>query len=436
MKRITPFASKQRVGKAKWYENISINYGTNFINRGKMHERVFLKEEMFDSLRYGFNHSLKADVPLKLLKYITLSPNVSYTERWFFEYINKDIDTVNNSIVTDKLKGFNRVWDYSTSASLQTTVYGMFAFHPLLPVEAIRVVHRPSVNLSYRPDFSDENYNYWVYPDTVKKINPYDKFSGNVFSSAPSGKSGMVNFSLNNNVEMKVRTTKDSINQSKKIAIFDDLGFATSYNTAADSLKWSPLSINARTRLLNILDIGFNSQLDWYALDTIYGKKINRLRHRIDGKIGRLTYSDLSVGFSLNPQTFSKNPKPKPVLEPSDCNYYYNYFDIPWSVTVAYKYTYRKPENKKFSDQTIRLNGDVSITKKWKVTYSTGYDLEKRKLSLTEFGIIRDLHCWVMEFNWVPFGDKQMYTFKIGVKSTILQDLKYEKREDFWDIMR
>jgi hypothetical protein len=444
MKRITPFTPKQRVGKSKWYENISVNYGTNFINRGKMHEDVFLKSEMFDSLRYGFNHSVRADAPIKVFKYITFSPNVSYTERWFFEYMQKSIDTVNLNAkdVITRYEDFNRVWDYSTSASLQTTLYGMFSFHPSFPVEAIRIVHRPSVSLSYRPDFSDKNYGYYVYSDTViirdtvKTIRPYDKFSGNVFSSVPGGKSGMINFSLNNNIETKIRTAKDSTNQSKKIAVFDDLGFTTSYNHAADSLKWSPLNITARTRILNILDVGFNSQLDWYALDTIYGKKINQFRYKVDGKTGRITYADLSVGFSLSPQTFSKNTKQKPVLEPSDCNYYYNYFEIPWSVRVAYKYTYRKPENKKFADQTIRLDGDMSITKKWKVTYSTGYDLENKKLSLTEFGIVRDLHCWVMKFKWVPFGDKQMYMFEIGVKSTILQDLKYDKREDFWDIIR
>ena len=424
MNRITPLASKNKVGKPKWYEKISLVYSTDFNNNAKFKEDLFFKQGMFDQFKYGFKHYASADVSLKLLKHFSLTPNVQYTERWYFDYIQQ---TATDTAV---IKDFRRVWDYSTSASMSTTAYGYFNFHPKLPIEAIRIVHEPTISFTYRPDFGLAKYGYYDY--SLSETNPYNHYSDGIFGVPSRGESNLISFALNNNVEMKVRTPKDSVNQSKKVSIFDNLQIRTSYNAAADSLKWAPFVLSGRTTFLKFLTLNFSMTMNWYALDAVTNKVIDQFRYKIDGKLGRITNASFSANFTLNSQSFSSN-KTKNILQPTDYNYYYDYFEIPWSISFQYKYEYNKPDIKRTMAQGLTLNGNVSITKKWKVGFSSGYNFEERKITETRFQIDRDLHCWVMRFEWVPFGKLQSYMFTIGVKSSILQDLKFDKREDFWD---
>lgn len=426
MNRITPFAAKNRVGRPKWYEKISFTYNADFNNSAKFKENLFLKPEMFDHFKYGLKHNASADVSLKFLKHFSLTPGVQYTERWYFDYINQ------TATDTTVIKDFSRIWDYSTSAAMSTTIYGFFNFHPKLPVEALRIVHEPSVSFSYRPDFGLPNYGYYDY--SLSETNPYTPYSEGVFGIPSRGENNLISFALNNNVEMKVRTPKDTVNLTKKVSIFDNLQFRTSYNAAADTLKWSPLMVSGRTTLLKFLSLNFDMTLNWYALDAVSNRVINKSRYKVDGKIGRLTNASFSANFTLNSQTFaSNNTSSTTPLMPTDYNYYYNYFDIPWSISVQYKYTYNKPDIKVIKNQGIALSGNVSVTKKWKVGFSSGYSFEHNKVTETRFQIDRDLHCMIMRFEWVPFGRLQSYMFTIGVKSSVLHDLKFDKREDFWD---
>jgi lipopolysaccharide assembly outer membrane protein LptD (OstA) len=447
MARQTPFARKDRIGKQRWYETVGITYNSNLQNSGKMHERDFFTNRMNDKFKYGVNHNLSSNASIKVLKHLNIAPGVSYKERWYFDRLDKTLikgtrpdslpvdPPIRDTVVMDTTKGFYRVWDYSTSVSMSTTVYGMFKFHPKLPVEAIRVVHRPSVGLSYRPDFGDPKYGY-VNVDTLPAMT-YNRYANGLFGTPPVGKSQSISFSLDNNLEMKIRTPRDSVNRTKKITIFDAIGLNTSYNAAADSMNWSPLNFNARTRLFNLLNFSFNGNMDWYALDEITKKRIDEFQYNFDKRLGRLTSASLTANFSINSTTFSKKDgKSTGTLEPTDYNYYYNYFDIPWSINVGYTYSYSKPTTDKRVVQNINLSGDFSVTKKWKINYTTGYDIDRKQISLTNLGITRDLHCWVMRFEWVPFGERQSYFFTIGVKSSILQDLKYDKREFYFDTVR
>lgn len=447
MRKQTPFTRKERVGKQKWYETVGVNYSTNVQNVAKMHERDFLTSRMSDKFRYGVKHNASSSASIKLLKHINISPQATYTERWYFDRLQKSVipgtsggdlltdPIIRDTVVTDTTKGFYRVWDYSTSVNMSTKIYGMYKFSPALPVEAIRIVHDPAISLSYRPDFGDPSYGYYA-TDSLAALN-YNRYLSGVYGTPSIGRSQSITFSLNNNIEMKVRTPKDTANSTKKITLFDNLGLRSSYNAVADSMNWSALTFNARTRFLNFLNFDFSGSMDWYAIDEISQTRVNRFEYDKSGKLGRLTSARFTANFNLNANTFTgKNTNTLPALNPMDYNYYYNYFDIPWSLNVSYSYDYSKAVLTKRVVQTINLDGDFSITNKWKINYSTGYDLEKKQISITNFGITRDLHCWVMSFDWVPFGDHQSYYFTIRVKSSILQDLKYDKREHYYDAIQ
>ncbi len=445
MRRINPFERKNRIGPTRWYETIGLSYTSNFQNTARMKEKDFLTNRMFDKFQYGVNHNLNASTAFKFLKYFNLSPQVTYQERWYFNKMNREYvrgystefgatdPPIRDTILIDTIKGFYRVWDYNTGASINTTIYGMITFHPSLPIKAIRMVHSPSISFSYRPDFGDPRYGYYSV-DTLPMLN-YNRFAGAIYGTPPTGKSQAINFSLNNNIEMKVRNRRDTTNREQKISILDALNFSTSYNTAADSLRWSPLSFNAHTKLFNVINISLSGSVDWYALDPVTNRRINTFVYSKDKKPGRLTNTTLSAGFSFNSNTLYGKTSSQ-AADPSDYNFYYNYFDIPWNININYTYSYSKPTTQKRVLQTINVNGDFSVTPKWKVNYTTGYDLERKTISLTSLGISRDLHCWMMRFEWVPFGERQSYFFTIGVKSSILKDLKYDKREDYFDKLR
>ncbi len=445
MTRQTPFARKERVGKQKWYETIGITYNSNLQNSGKMHERDFLTNRMNDKFKYGVNHNLNSNATIKVLKHINITPQASYKERWYFERLNKTFikgtinDTliidppIRDTVIADTSRGFYRVWDYNTSINLSTTVYGMFKFHPALPLKAIRVVHRPSVGITYKPDFGDQKYGYYNH-DTIASLN-YNRYAGAIFGGPTAGESKSISFSLDNNIEMKIRTKKDSLDDSKKVTIFDAIGLTTSYNAAIDSLNWSPLSFNARTKLFSFLNLNLSGSMDWYKFDEVSRHRINEMVLNTEKRLGRLTSVNLTVNFNLNSTSFGSKDE-RITLEPYDINYYYNYFNIPWSINIGYTYSYSKPDTQKRVVQNINVSGDFSVTKKWKINYSSGYDIERKKISLTNLGITRDLHCWLMRFEWVPFGERQSYFFTIGVKSSILQDLKFDKREYYFDTVR
>ncbi|HON18667.1 MAG TPA: putative LPS assembly protein LptD [Salinivirgaceae bacterium] len=446
MRKINPFERKNKTGATRWYETIGISYNSSLQNSAKMKERDFLTNRMYEKFQYGINHNINTSGAIKFLKYLNFSPQASYKERWYFSKIQRNYlpgyaaDTnavdppIRDTVTIDTMKGFYRVWDYNVGAGVNTTFYGLITFNPNLPIQAVRLVHQPSISFTYKPDFGNPKYGYY-HVDTIPKLN-YNHFANGIFGTPPIGESKSIGFSLSNNIEMKVRShKKDSTPTTKKITLLDALNFSTSYNAASDSLNWSPLTINARTKLFNAIIINFGSSMDWYALNPISGQRINKFVFDLEQKLGRLTTANLTIGFNLNSNSLYGTTI-NPNLTSDDENYYYNYFNIPWSMAVNYSYSYSKYTTVKRVIQTINLSGDFSVTPKWKISYSTGYDIEKRSISLTNFGITRDLHCWAMRFEWVPFGERQSYFFTIGVKSSILKDLKYDKREFYFDTVK
>jgi hypothetical protein len=379
----------------------------------------------------------------------------SYRKYWSNDTLFTGNDTTIGYLVKDTINGFNNVFDYSYSSSLSTKIYGMIQFGKNFPVNAIRHVFTPTVSFTYRPDFGSEFWGYYdSYIDAKGKEVKYSKYEGTIYGSPSSGKSGRINFSFANNLEMKIRSRKDTITGTKKMGLIDNFAISISYDFAKDSLRWSPLSLSGRTRLFKKLDISYTSSLDPYILDSTGTKNLNQTEWSVNHRLLRLKNTNWSVSLNYRVTSADLNKKDKkataPVpasgndeelqaieMNPDD----YIDWAIPWDLTFSYSFRYdavhRYPdyvyEKTTTIVQTLGVSGNISITPKWKVGFSTGWDFEGHDLSYTSISIYRDLHCWEMRFNWIPTGTQQSWNFTINAKASILQDLKLNKKKDFRD---
>jgi lipopolysaccharide assembly outer membrane protein LptD (OstA) len=476
--RFNPINSKKRVGPAKWYNNISMNYNLNARNTVTAPDSVILTPEVLDRMRNGIKHSLPISSPVKLLKYFNWTNSISLNDRMYFEsyrqYLAEEItidgtDTLVEYVEkTDTINGFSNVFDYSYSSSLSTKIYGLVNFGKNFPVKAIRHVFTPTVSFSYRPDFSSDFWNYYgTYVDEEGEEVEYSKYEGSLYGGPPSGKSGLISFGFSNNLEMKIRSRKDTITGMKKMGLIDNFSINFSYDIAKDSLKWSPISLSGRTRLFKNFDISYRSQLDPYILDSNGTRNLNQSEWSVNHRLFRLKQTNwsLSLNWRLNSKDLGKkeegngtqtmSPPSGTMVEQLKEDYgddpdmedvglnpdQYIDWSIPWDLNVSYSFNYTVVRN--YEDyilkreetivQTLGLQGNVSITPKWKVGFMTGWDFEANDLSYTSISIYRDLHCWEMRFNWIPTGYQKSWNFSINAKASLLQDLKLNKKKDFRD---
>ena len=465
MTNIYPFQSKS--GKTGPLDNFSIAYTMNAMNRitnniGRVPIRA-LQDSIapftganlplfFDNARKGMRHTIPTSFSFKALKHFTLSPSFSYEEKWYGEKLVWDYDTESNLFVkTDTLKGFHRISNYSMSASMTTRIFGIYNFKKKTSkVKAIRHVINPTVSYSYTPDFStNENY-FQKFTDNSGRIVYQDRYQGFVYGGSGMGNSSAIGFGLGNNVEMKVQGPQDSV--ARKVMLLNNLSLNSSYNFIADSFKLAPISISANTNILdNLLNINLSATLDPYRILVTTNEAGTRVEERKDqlawksGKLGRITNATLAMSTNLNPKARNKNTTSREKIGKSDLPEQekefllqnpdvYVDFDIPWSMNISYNLNYSHPVNRTAAvTQTINFSGDVSLSEKWKVTYGSGYHFESKEFTQTNLGITRDLHCWTMSVNWTPFGRFQQFFFTINVKSSLLQDLKLERRKPFFD---
>jgi len=462
--RFNPFSSPKRVGRTRWYHNITMNYNLNARNTVTALDSVILTSAALNLMKNGIQHTFPISSPIKLLKYFNWTNSISLTDRMYFESYRKswsndtlftENDTIIGYLVKDTINGFNNLFDYSYSSSLSTKIYGMIQFGKNFPVNAIRHVLTPTVSFTYKPDYGTEFWNYYdSYIDTNGKEIPYSKYEGSLYGSPSPGKSGRINFSFGNNLEMKIRSRKDTLTGTKKLGILDNFTINFSYDFAKDSLRWSPLSLSGRTRLFKKIDISYRSEFDPYILDSTGTKNLDQTEWSVNHRLLRLKNTNWSV--SLNWRLSSEDLKKKEdkkvpvpaspgneaeleeiILSPDD----YIDWSIPWDLTFSYSFRYdavrRYPdyvyERTTKIVQTVDVSGNISITPKWKVGFRTGWDFEAKDLSYTSISIYRDLHCWEMRFNWIPMGTQKSWNFTINAKASILQDLKLNKKKDFRD---
>jgi len=456
MSRIYPFKSKSRIGKEKWYEKIGLSYSMDMQNTINTKENKLMNSSLTKDWQNGIKHSIPVSTSFKALKYITVSPSVNYNERWYSQQIRKKYNPTTKQVeITDTLYGFTRDYDYSVSVGASTKIYGTYLpLNPKSNIKGIRHMMTPSVSFSLRPDFSNPNFGmYGTVVDYVDDkgmpvILRYPYHEGAIFGTAGAGKSGSIGFSLNNTLEMKKVNTKDTTSKEAytKVKLLDQLSIGGSYNLAADSLNLSNITISARTKVAGV-DLNFGAILDPYAMDN--GHLINQYQFSKNGQLARLTSANMSFGLSFKSKEGKEKAKEEEKLTPEQKTELdqkilrqrtgdipeYADFSVPWDLSLNYSFRYSKPDPTKSSQitQTVDFNGNVSMTKQWKIGFSSGLDVQKLQITFTQFNIFRDLHCMQMSLNLVPFGYRQSYSFTIRATSTLLQDLKLSKRQSSYD---
>ena len=429
--------------------------------------------EIFKRSKLGGRHSIPISTSLSVLKYFTLSPSLSYQEVWYpreldFTYIESE-----NAVQVDTIEKFSRAGSWSSGVSLNTRFYGTKIFGKG-KIQAIRHVLTPSISFSYRPDFSDTKYGVYKNVQIDEKGNTrlVSKYQGFTHGSPSRSESKSIGLSLSNNLEMKVSDKKDTVRGYKKIKLFDNFGMSSGYNVAADSFRLSSINLNARTSFFNNnISVNVSGSVDPYEY-LLISEDLNRdgsrrvRQRRLDrytwnngNGLGRLSRINTAISINLSPKSFeNKSNSDKTTPEDNkrgglpvnfegyteeeqqeieilrDNPELYVDFSIPWSLNISYSINRNKTG---FNDpnvtQSLSFNGSLGLTKKTKITFRSGYDFETKEFTTTRINMSRDLHCWTMNFDWVPFGRYQSYFFTIKVKASLLQDLKIEKRRNFLD---
>ncbi len=454
MSKIYPFRKKIRSGSPKWYEKIGFSYTGNIKNSITSREDELLNKSLTKDWRNGWKHSIPISLPnFNILKYVNFSPSVSYSERWYTNKLQRTVDLDNEydhirdlpHVRLDTIYGFYRNYDYSFSVSSSTNIYGMFIMkNQKSRMKAIRHKVTPSVSFSYRPDFGNPRYGFWdSHIDEDGNEVFYNRFSNGIFSSAGQGKSGAISFSLANNLEAKMAAKNDTTSseeQFEKVKIIDNLSFSGSYNLVADSLNLSNISVRGRTSVKGV-NVSFGGTLDPYMTDETGKRKINKyVWNNASGlaKLGRLTNANLSFGMSFKSKKEENEEEEDtdmvPIVHPDGFVEYYD-FNMPWDFRFDYSFSYRKPNpfEKATINQSLNFNGRMSLTDNWNLSLTSNFDVQAGKFSFTTFNIQRKMHCWNMAFNFVPFGQRKSYSFTINASSSMLKDLKVDKKRSWFD---
>ena len=465
MDRIYPFTGKNGVKKNP-IQKMGLNYNMQTKLLINTTDDEFFTDKMFNTAKKGVQHNLSTNTNLKAFKYFTLSPSVSFREVWYFNKINKNYDptfvqTNGNlgGVVNDTISGFNRFHEYNFGASLTTNIYGTFNFKKGR-LKAIRHTIRPSISYGYRPNFA-KNYDLQVQQNSdPNDLLTYSPFEGGMYGTPGSGISNSIGISVNNVLEAKVAPKDpDSDEEDKKITILNNLNFNTSYDISLDSLNWRPINADAGTRLFkDKLALNINAEFDPYQINS-KGDRINKFNNGIL----RLTRIGATANYSLSSKDFEKkkegeknnskqqgngaqdtpdvfgqnkqnsndfpnNQQGKKGNETKKTELYR--IKIPWTLNLAYAINYFDNGLKNdVVNNSLMFSGDVELSPKWKVGFSSGFDIKKNAFTYTRLSFSRDLDSWRLNFNWTPFGINSSYNFFIGVKSSVLSDLKWDKNK-------
>ena len=461
--RMYPFAPK--VGSKKgFFQNINLQYSVRGENRIKTTDSLFFKKEMFDDAKVGMQHSIPLSTNFKVLKHLSVSASSNFQETWTLNTINKTFDTETSEIVTTEVNNFDAFRTFNFSASIGATIYGMFDFGEDKKIQAIRHVMRPSISYSITPAFSQ-------YYDTVKIVDAdgttleevdFTRFEESLFGAPRNIFSSSVGFSLGNNFEAKVRDRDSTATEAKKIKLLNNLNFSTAYNISGDSLRWSPVRVSGGTQILNDkMSLNFGATLDPYALDN-NNNKINTFNLNNGGSLFRLTSANLTMNYTLSSKSFdgssnenqaardeslrsggraddlfgrpqdfadqrlSSNDEDDSKDEEPSALYSYK---MPWSLRIAYAVNYSNSRRQdEISSHSLMFSGDIDLSPRWSVGASSGYDLKSNGVTFTQLRFERDLLSWRMNFSWIPFSSRSSWNFFIGIRSSILKDLKYDKQ--------
>ncbi|HSN08784.1 MAG TPA: putative LPS assembly protein LptD, partial [Hanamia sp.] len=465
MTSIYPFRKKDAVGDLKWYENIGIGYNLNAGNRFSFSDSTghpSIIQQIRDTLQWGVHHSLPISLSLPQMGVFQLSPSVSYDETWYQSKVTDTWDSATNKLVPTVQKGFYTARQMSFGLSVSTRIFGMItAKNKNAKIQAIRHEIRPTIGLSYQPNFNRNNY-YSVQVDSFgnKDIMPYFPNNYNLYGPYSNGRFGGFTFGLENNLSMKVRDKKDTGNALKKISLIDAFSINGSYNFfPIDFRHFSNLSAVASTNLFNKINFTTNANFDPYEVNSEGRDTSILIWKRKPISLGRMMNANISLSSSFkggNKKTGEKagvKPDENAAAEAgysqdqynSDLAYIRNNpgefadFNIPWSVNLSYALSYSKQFDLKKKDfkgsftQYMNFGGTLAITPKWQMGVNGYYNISQGKINPLTLSISRDLHCWQMSINVTPLGIYRYYSINLSPKSPILRDLKVNRTRSFYN---
>ena len=483
--RFYPFKRKHMVGKERWYEKISMSYTGHLSNSIDTKEDLLFKSDLVNDWRNGFQHNIPINANFTIFDYININASLSFTDRMYSNKILKSWNTATQTEVVDTLHGFYNVYDWRLSLGMSTKLYGMFKPSPKFlggKILALRHVITPTVTFNYAPDFSTANYGYY---DSYQKTDAdgnvtlvqYSPYERGMFGVPGKGKTGSFTFDLGNNIEMKIKSDKDSTGY-KKISIIDELGLSMSYNMAAKERPLSDLTMRIRLKWWKNYTFNMNAVFatDAYELDENGRPYVGTHTEYGRGRFGRFQGMSQNFSFTLNPEKLKKlfgrsddkddtnnendetdntdietnvdddmvrgqkGAKRNTGKAETDEDGYMK-FSMPWSLTFGYGITMRENTSGRFNTNTMRypykftqnlnFSGNVRISDGWNISFSSGYDFEDHDISMTTASLQRDLHCFSMSCS-VVLAPYTSYNFSFRCNAATLTDaLKYDKRSGY-----
>lgn len=488
--RFYPFKRKHAVGNERWYEKISMSYTGQIGNSINTKEDKFFKSNLIKEWRNGWNHEIPISGNFTLFNYLNVSPSFRFTDRMQSAKVERSWDTAKQVEVADTTYGFHNIYNWNFSMGMSTKLYGFWTPSRKIfgdKIQAIRHVLTPQVTFSYAPDFGASRYGYWkTYQKTDADGNvslvEYSPYSTGMFSVPGRGKTGSISFSLGNNLEMKVKSDKDSTGV-KRISLIDDLAINMSYNMAAKTRPWSDLGMNIRLKWWKNYTFNMNAVFATYAyeLDDQGRPYVGTHTEWGKGRFGRFQGMSQNISYTLTPEKLSKlfgggssrdddkrhagngddegvdtdiESNVDEVMERGKHNARkekskastdedgYMAFSMPWSLTFGYgvtmresndinKFNYKKMRYPYKFSQTLNVSGNIRISDGWNISFSSGYDFERHEISMTTASLQRDLHCFNMSCE-VVLAPYTSYNFTFRCNAATLTDaLKYDKRSGY-----
>ena len=485
--RFFPFKRKKAAGKERWYEKISMSYSGHFSNSIETKESQFMHSNLIKDWKNGFEHRIPINGSFTLFNYLNINPSINFTDRMTTNKVMRSWDETRQVELADTTYGFYNIYDWNIGVGLSTTLYGFWTPNRKIfgdKINAIRHVFTPSVSFNYHPDFGASRYGYWdsyvrTNADGSVSLVNYSPFSNSLYAPPYPGKSGSISFDMKNNLEMKIRSEKDSTG-FKKISLIDNIGASMSYNMSDKLRPWSDLSMNIRLKWWKRYTFNMNAVFATYAyeLDENGRPFVGTHTEWGKGRFGRFQGTTQSLSFTLTPEKIKKwfgggddndgkrkttdsdddegidtdiesnvddvmvkgqrrARKDKSSKAETDADGYMA-FKIPWSLTFSYGITMRENTSGKFNtktmrypyafSQTLNVSGNIGISEGWNISFTSGYDFNNHRLSMTTASLSRDLHCFSMSCS-VVLAPHTSYNFTFRCNAATLTDaLKYDKR--------
>lgn len=487
--RFNPFKRKKAAGKERWYEKIAMSYTGTLANSINTKEDKLFHSSLVKDWRNGMRHQVPISASFSVLNYINVTPSFTFTDRMYTHKVMQGWDTERQAVQRDTVYGFYNVYNYNMSISANTKLYGMYRPMPWFggkKIAAIRHVFTPTVSFSYAPDFSQSRFGFYdsyVKTDANGNVSTvrYSPFSGMMYGTVGQGMTGSVTMDVANNIEMKVRTDKDSTGY-RKISLIDELGGSLSYNMAAKRRPWSDLNLRARIKLTKKYTYSMNAVFATYAYEKDENGRVYVGDHTewSRGRFGRFQGTAQNISYSISNETFRKlfgkkhrtttsddeldeeldeEEETDPTMQNVDPDRKkgktganqesngdvdedgYLKFSLPWSINIGYGVTIRENTQGRFNDKrmrypyklshTLNFSGNIRISEGWNINFSSGYDFNMHKLSMTTASLSRDLHCFQMSCSMV-ISPYTSYNFTFACKAGTLADaLKWKKQSSY-----